>query len=97
MRAPIRWREAQPGRIVALLGDVEIGVVIIQPGAKRDQAAWVCWLPPAPAYSLRPARDLDRAKAALAERVTDWLGCAGLVTAAEMSREVATARQARAS
>jgi hypothetical protein len=82
MTARLTWHQAYPGgRIVAKLGDIEVGAVFppVGEGQHRYPWAWRFWL----GDMTTPRQDGSAkselaAKNGLAARVADWLRAAGL-------------------
>ena len=73
MTARLTWHQSYPGgRIVAELGEVEIGAVF--PGGK--DVRWRCWLTSNPTFG--EARDIAAAQARIEAEATLWLVKAGL-------------------
>lgn len=72
----ITWHQAYPGgRIVAQLGDIEVGAVF--PGSDGGKARWMFFL--GRKGDLVMAMTEIAAKGALTARVDDWLNRAGLI------------------
>lgn len=74
----ITWHQSYPGgRMVAMLGRIEVGAVFPDPGGR---ARWSVWLPKG-AYgggAVTGARSVLAAQTALIAAVLDWLRAAGL-------------------
>lgn len=75
-RGMVVFEERGDGRIDVMLGVVAVGAIMALDHPEY-RAAWWLMLPPC-ASGLRVAENTERAKAAAAKAVRDWLQAAGL-------------------